>query len=77
MKDKLISIRISQQDFSSVEIKAKEEDITVSALIRKLIQQGLNEKVRHSSPNLSNTDKKKDIGKFLQKYNLGKRRKTN
>ena len=77
MKDKLISIRISRQDFSSIEIRAKQEDLTVSALIRRLILQGLNEEVIHSSPNHSNIDRKKDIGQFLKKYNLGNRRKTN
>ncbi len=73
MKDKLISLRISQQNFSSIERKAKEEGLTVSALIRQLIQQGL----IHSSPNLSNSDKKKDMSQFLKKYNLRRGRKIN
>ncbi len=77
LKDKIISLRISKQDFSSIEIKANEEDVTVSALIRQLIQQGLNKKVIHSSPNLSNSEAKRKIKKVLKKYNLGKGRKTN
>jgi len=77
MKDKLVSFRIDEQDFSSIEIQANEEDVTVSALIRRLILQSVNKKVIHSSPKLSNIDKKKDISQFLKKYNLGRGRKTN
>ena len=77
MKDKLISIRISQQDYSSIEIKAREKDLTVSALIRRLILNDLNEKVIHSSPNLSNSDRRRKIKEVLKKYNLGSGRKIN